>query len=75
MNFASIVESVISETTVAGGAESAFGSNVTQTATVFSGDHYAPGDARVPKSLYGGQFLTRYGMTKKKKKKKKKASK
>jgi hypothetical protein len=70
MKFQQIVEKIIAETTVAGGAASSFGPGVQSTATPFSGDNYAPGDARVPKSLYG-RVLTRKGVKGKKKSKKK----
>ena len=68
MDFVKLVED-----TMAGGAGSVFGAGVTSTATPFSGDNYAKGDARVPKSLFGGT-LTRGGMTGGRKKKKKKKS-
>lgn len=71
MDFTKLVVKMLNETNVAGGASSVFGSNVTQTAQTFSGDNYATGDARVPKSLYGGHLMTRYGLKKKKKTKKK----
>ena len=61
----------LNEENVAGGAGSAFGSGVQSTATQFSGDNYAPGDARIPKSLYGG-IITRRGLIKGKKKRNKK---
>jgi hypothetical protein len=41
----------LKENTMAGGAGSMFGPNVVTTATPFSGDNYAPGDARMPKIL------------------------
>ena len=41
----------LNETTMAGGVGSAFGSGVTSTATQFSGDTYASGDARMPYSV------------------------
>lgn len=76
MNFEMIVNQILSEDLVSGGAGSVFGPNVTSTSSGFSGDNYAPGDARVAKGLYGG-VLSRFGMksnkgSKKKKKKKKK---
>ena len=71
MNFLSIVNQVLSEDLVAGGINSVFGPNVGATAKQFSGDTYAPGDARVPKSIYG-KVITRPGMKAGKKKKKKK---
>lgn len=69
MKFQKLVEEVLQEDVVAGGAGSVFGTNVSSTAAAFSGDNYAPGDARTPKGLYGG-VMTRSGMRKKKKKKK-----
>lgn len=74
MNFQLIVEQLLSEESVAGGAESVFGPNVGNTATVVSGDNYATGDARRPSSLFGG-VLTRNGMRKKKRSKKRKKKK
>jgi len=73
MKFDEIIQHYLSETTVAGGAGSALGPGVQATATPFSGDNYAPGDARIPKSLYGG-VITRYGKKSKKSKKKKQKS-
>jgi hypothetical protein len=70
MDFASLVSQVLNEDVVAGGEGSAFGAGVTNTATAFSGDTYAPGDARVPYSIYGG-IITRAGLRKKRKKRKK----
>ncbi len=69
MKFQKLVEEILQENMVAGGVSSVFGPNVGSTASVISGDNYAKGDARVPKSLYGG-VLTRYGMKKRKKRKK-----
>ena len=74
MNFKSLVDEVLKEDMAAGGAGSVFGPNVASTATTFSGDNYAPGDARVPRSIYGG-VMTRYGMKSKKKRKKKRKKK
>ena len=71
MEFQKLVEQVLQEDVVAGGAGSAFGPNVGSTASTFSGDTYAPGDARKPTSLYGG-VLTRKGLRKKNSKKRKK---
>ncbi len=71
MKFREIVEKVLSEEVMSGGEGSAFGPNVGKTASEFSGDKYAPGDARTPKSLYGG-VLTRAGMRKGESKKRKK---
>lgn len=70
MEFQKIVEEVLNEDVVAGGEGSSFGPNVGQTATAFSGDNYAPGDARNPYGIYGG-VMTRSGMKKRKAKKKK----
>ena len=70
MKFEKLVDEVLQETSVIGGSASVMGANVGNTATAFSGDNYAKGDARVAKSLYGGA-ITRGGMksyTKKKKK-------
>ena len=71
MKFIEIVHSVLKESLVAGGDGSVFGSNVGATATPFSGDNYAPGDARKPSSLLGG-VMTRAGLKSKKHKKIKK---
>jgi hypothetical protein len=71
MEFEKIVDIVLKEDMTAGGAGSVLGPNVGSTATEFSGDNYAPGDARVPKSIFGG-VLTRSGMSKTSKKKSKK---
>jgi hypothetical protein len=71
INLEQIVLDVLNEENVAGGAASAFGSGVQSTATQFSGDNYAPGDARIPKSIFGG-IVTRRGLIKGKKKRKKK---
>lgn len=62
MDFLVIVESVLRENNVAGGASSAFGSGVVSTSTAQSGDNYAPKDSRIPKSLYGS-VLSRFGPT------------
>jgi hypothetical protein len=51
MNLEQLVLQVLEEDNVAGGAGSAFGPGVTSTATPFSGDNYARGDAR---NLFGG---------------------
>jgi hypothetical protein len=71
MNLEQIVLDILNEENVAGGAASAFGPGVQSTATPFSGDNYAPGDARIPKSIYGG-IVTRRGLIKGRKKRKKK---
>ena len=70
MNFVELVNSVLTECNMAGGAGSVFGAGVISTATPFSGDTYAPGDARKPKSLYGG-VVTRGGLKKRRKRNKK----
>ena len=72
MEFQKIVERVLVEDNVAGGVNSALGPNVGSTAKATSGDNYAPGDARIPKSLYGG-VMTRKGLNNSKKKSKFKA--
>ncbi len=69
MDFNYLVKQILEEDNVAGGGSSVFGPNVGNTATVFSGDNYAAGDARKPHSLYGG-VITRSGMRKKRKKSK-----
>jgi hypothetical protein len=71
INLEQMVLDVLNEENVAGGAASAFGSGVQSTATQFSGDNYAPGDARIPKSIFGG-IITRRGLIKGRKKRKKK---
>jgi hypothetical protein len=74
MEFEKLVEQILQEDVVAGGEGSAFGSNVGSTAAAFSGDNYAPGDARNPHGLYSG-VITRSGMRKKKRSKKRKKNK
>ena len=71
INLENLIKQVLEEENMAGGTGSAFGTGVQATAIQFSGDTYAPGDARVPKSLYGG-IVTRRGLIKGKKKRKKK---
>lgn len=69
-----IINKVLEEQNVAGGEGSAFGPGVQATASQFSGDTYAPGDARIPKSIFGGVMLRRgliNGRKKRKKKRKK----
>jgi hypothetical protein len=71
MEFRTIVERVLHEDSVEGGAGSVFGAGVASTATPFSGDNYAKGDAR---NLFGGPpptILTRNGTIGGKRKKKK----
>ena len=54
INIESIVIEILQENAnVAGGAGSVLGPGVTSTATQFSGDTYAKGDARVPKVIGG----------------------
>jgi len=78
MEFEKIVEKILQEDNVSGGSGSAFGPNVGSTATPFSGDNYAKGDARRITGVFDG-ILTRNGMSKKasnkKAKKRKKAKK
>jgi hypothetical protein len=74
MNFISLVETLLYEDNMAGGAASVFGSGVTSTATAQSGDNYAPKYAITPKSLYGS-VISRFGPTKGKSKSHKKGSK
>ncbi len=67
MDFTSIVKQILSEDSMAGGTGSVFGTGVASTETPFSGDNYAPGDAR---NVFGGAFpgvMTRAGLTGKKK--------
>jgi hypothetical protein len=71
INIEQLILDVLNEQNMAGGAGSAFGQGVQSTATQFSGDNYAPGDARIPKSIYGG-IITRGGLIKGKKKRNKK---
>lgn len=71
INLETLIKQVLEEENMAGGADSAFGPGVQATATQFSGDTYASGDARVPKSLFGG-IVTRRGLIKGRKKRKKK---
>ena len=70
MEFQKLVEKLLSEDVVAGGEGSAFGSSVGSTATAFSGDNYAPGDARSVHGIYGG-VISRSGIRKRKSKKRK----
>ncbi len=71
INIEQLILDVLKEQNMAGGAGSAFGPGVQSTATQFSGDNYAPGDARIPKSIFGG-IVTRRGLIKGKKKRNKK---
>jgi len=68
-----LIKQVLEEENVAGGPGSAFGPGVQATASQFSGDTYAPGDTRIPYSIYGkGGVMTRKGLIKSRKKRKKK---
>ena len=71
MEFQKLIEEVLNEDVVAGGAGSAFGPNVGATATEVSGDNLASGDSRIPTSIFGG-VLKRSGMSKTSKSKPKK---
>lgn len=71
MEFQELVEKILEEDVVAGGVNSAFGSNVGTTATPRSGDKHAPDDSRYITSLYAG-MVTRRGMKSAKKSKKNK---
>lgn len=62
MEFTNLVLDVLSETNVAGGATSAFGSGVVSTASAKSGDSYASNDSRKAAPLYSG-LVTRFGTT------------
>jgi hypothetical protein len=70
MEFHKLVEEILQETNVIGGASSVMGPNVGATASAISGDNWNKGDNRIAKSLYGG-IVTRRGMSKKRGKKKK----
>lgn len=61
MDFSKLVEELLQETSVMGGATSVMGPNVTNTASVVSGDNWNKGDQRIAKSIYGG-VITRRGM-------------
>ena len=71
INIEKLILDVLNEQNMAGGAGSAFGPGVQATASQFSGDTYAPGDARVPKSLFGGKIFRR-NISKGRKRRKKK---
>lgn len=74
INLEQLIKQVLEEDTIAGGAESAFGPGVQATSTQFSGDTYAPGDTRIPKSIFGG-IITRRGLIKRRKKRKRRKKK
>ena len=63
--FNKILKEDITASDALGGSEGLYGGSVGNE------DTYAPGDQRIPKSIFGG-IITRAGSTKKKKKKKKK---
>jgi len=71
INLEKIIKEILKEENVSGGDSSAFGSGVVNTEGPFSGDKYAPGDARVPHSLFGGKIFTRNIKNKRRKKTKK----
>ena len=74
MNFTNLVINVLNETSIAGGAGSVFGSSVTKTSTVNSGDNYAKENGSIVPHLLGGRkakMITRFGNYKKTKKRKK----
>ena len=69
INLEQIVLDVLNEQNVAGVVLGTPAAGTSQ----FSGDTYAPGDARIPYSIYGkGGVMTRGGLIKGKKKRKKK---
>lgn len=61
INLEYIVEEILHENANVAGPGGALGAGVASTETAFSGDHYAPGDARVPKILGG---VTRRNLSK-----------
>lgn len=73
MEFKKLVEQILSEEMTAGGVGSVYGPGVEATATQFSGDNYAPNDARNVLGGVSSGMMTRRGMVGKKKKRKKKA--
>jgi len=69
INLEQIILDILNEENTAAGALGAPAGGTSQ----FSGDTYAPGDARIPYSIYGkGGVMTRGGLIKGKKKRKKK---
>jgi len=69
INLEKIILDVLNEQNVAGAVLGAPAAGTSQ----FSGDTYAPGDTRIPYSIYGkGGVMTRGGLIKGKKKRKKK---
>ncbi len=71
MDITKVINQVLKEDSVAGGESSVFGSSVSNTATAFSGDTYATGDARNPAGLFSG-VITRHGLKRKNRKKRRK---
>jgi|LakMenEpi03Aug12_release.lakeMendotaPanAssembly.Ray.scaffolds.fasta_scaffold3359508_2 hypothetical protein len=67
INLEKIIRDVLNEDNVSGAALGAPAAGTSQ----FSGDFYAPGDTRIPYSVYGG-VMTRRGLIKKRKKRKRK---
>lgn len=67
INLKDLILQVLKEENVAGDALGAPAGGTTQ----FSGDIYAPGDNRIPYSVYGG-VMTRGGLIKRRKRRKKK---
>jgi hypothetical protein len=63
-----IILDVLEEENISGGVLGAPAGGTSQ----FSGDFYAPGDTRIPYSVYGGGTMTRGGLIKRRKKRKKK---
>ena len=67
INLEKIIVQVLNEENIAGDALGPAAGGTSQ----FSGDFYAPGDTRIPYSVYGG-VMTRKGLIKRRKKRKKK---
>ena len=66
-----LILDILEEDNVAGSVDSAFGTGVVSTATQFSGDNYAKGDAR---NIFGNVrpgVMTRRGLIKGRKKRRK----
>lgn len=74
MLFNQIFRNVINESMIAGGSSSVFGTNVNSTSTQFSGDNYAPGDARNVTGNIKVKLQRRMPVKKQKSKKRKKHS-
>jgi len=73
MKFTKMVNAYL-ESMTAGGVSSTFGDSG-DIGTNTQGDFYAPGDTRIPYSIFGGKVITRHGTASKNKRKKKKKSK